>query len=69
LRLFRWSDAAPLNRSSPTVPAFQTRISIIEKSYPLVYNASGHNDLQANLMNRFMNQFELVWTIAEMPQP
>jgi hypothetical protein len=67
------------------VPAFQTRISIVEKSYPLVYNASGHNDLQANLMNRFMNQFEndlqanlmnrfmnqfeLVWTIAGMPQP
>jgi len=36
------------------------RISIIEKSYPLVYNAAANNDLQANLMNRFMNQFELV---------
>jgi hypothetical protein len=51
------------------VPASQTRISIIEKSYPLVYNASEHNDLQANLMNRFMNQFEPVWAIAGTPQP
>jgi hypothetical protein len=47
-------------RSSPTVPASHARISIIEQSYPPVYNAAANNDLQANLMNRFMIQFELV---------